>query len=106
MGVPVEEQRRLLPPARRYIREMPRAHRREIVRTEAYNIHIIGAPPPGLRDLYHALLRVPWWGTFTIVVGAYLLLNAIFAGLYLWFGGVANARPGPALDAFFFSVQP
>ena len=33
---------------------MARAQHREIFRTAAYNIHIIGAPAPGLRDLYHA----------------------------------------------------
>jgi inward rectifier potassium channel len=84
---------------------MARAQRKEIVRTAAYNIHIIGAPAPGLRDLYHALLRVPWWAAFTIIVGSYLALNGAFAALYLMVGGVANARPGSALDAFFFSVQ-
>ena len=84
---------------------MARAHRKEIVRTEAYNIHIIGAPRPGLRDLYHALLRVPWWAAAAVIIGSYLLLNVIFAVLYLWAGGVAHARPGSMLDAFFFSVQ-
>src|SRR5215471_9159817 len=71
-----------------YTRAMARAHhRKEIVRTEAYNIHIIGAPAPGLRDLYHALLRVPWWAAFAVIVGTYLALNGVFAALYLWVGG-------------------
>src|SRR5207237_8692651 len=82
-----------------------RAQRRKILPTSAYNIHIIGAPAPGLRDLYHALLRVPWWAAFAVIVGGYLLLNGIFAALYLGIGGVAHARPGSLLDAFFFSVQ-
>lgn len=84
---------------------MVRAERREIYRTAAYNIQVIGAPAPGLRDLYHALLRVPWWAALAVIVGGYLLLNVIFAALYLWIGGVANARPGSFLDAFFFSVE-
>ncbi len=84
---------------------MRRAKRKEMLRTASYNIHIIGVPAPGVRDLYHALLRVPWWAAFTIIVGGYLLLNGIFALLYLWIGGVANVRPGSVLDAFFFSVQ-
>jgi inward rectifier potassium channel len=84
---------------------MARAHRKEIVRNAAYNIHILGAPAPGLRDLYHALLRVPWWATFVTIVAAYLLLNGLYAVLYVWVGGVANARPGSLVDAFFFSVQ-
>jgi len=84
---------------------MKTAPRREVYRTAAYDIQIIGAPTPGLRDLYHWLLRVPWWGTLTIIVGGYLFLNVIFAGLYLAVGGVANAHSGSLLDAFSFSVQ-
>ena len=84
---------------------MKRAKRREVVRTAAYTTHVIGVPAPGLRDLYHALLRVPWWAAFAVIVGSYLVLNGVFAALYLWIGGVANARPGSVLDAFFFSVQ-
>jgi inward rectifier potassium channel len=84
---------------------MPRGQRKEIVRTAAYNIHIIGAPAPGMRDLYHALLRLPWWAMFVVIVASYLLLNLGFALLYLWVGGVSNARPDSLLDLFFFSVQ-
>jgi inward rectifier potassium channel len=78
---------------------------KEIVRTGAYNIHILGAPAPGLRDMYHALLRVPWWAAFLIIVVTYLTLNLLFALCFLWCGGVANARPGSLADAFYFSVQ-
>jgi inward rectifier potassium channel len=79
--------------------------RNEILRGAAYNIHILGAPPPGMRDLYHALLRVPWWAAFLVIVSSYLALNLLFALLFMGFGGVANARPGSLADAFFFSVQ-
>jgi inward rectifier potassium channel len=82
-----------------------RRTRKEIHRTGDYDIHVIGAPAPGLRDLYHALLRMPWWGTFVLIVGGYLLLNVMFAGLYLWVGGVANLEPGSVLDSLSFSVQ-
>src|SRR5216684_2947528 len=46
----------------------------------SYTIRVIGARRPGLRDAYHALL-------------------------YMVVGGVANARRGSFLDAFYFSVQ-
>src|SRR5262249_38992081 len=72
----------------------PPKHRKEVIRTGAYDIHILGVPPPGLRDAYHALLRMPWWAAFFIIVGSYLLLNVVFAGLFLYTGGVVNARPG------------
>jgi inward rectifier potassium channel len=84
---------------------MAKLQRTETFRNSAYSIHVIGAPAPGLRDLYHALLRVPWWATLTIIVGGYLLLNSLFAALYLITGGIANARAGSLADAFFFSVQ-
>src|SRR5207245_2467140 len=35
----------------------------------------------------------------------YLFVNSVFAVLYLRVGGVANARPGSFLDAFYFSAQ-
>src|SRR5262249_47047312 len=70
-----------------------------------YEIHILGAPRVGLRDLYHGLLRVPWWAALGTIVGGYLALNAVFATLYLAVGGIANAEPGSFADAFFFSVQ-
>jgi len=82
-----------------------KANRKETTRTLGYNVHVVGVPAPGMHDLYHALLRVPWWAAFAIIVGGYLLLNLLFALLYLWVGGVANATPGSLLDAFFFSVQ-
>ena len=57
-------------------------------------------------DLYHLLLRISWPGFLGIVVVAYLITNACFALAYLAGGdGIANAKPGSFLDAFFFSVQ-
>lgn len=57
-------------------------------------------------DLYHLLLRISWPGFLGIVVVAYLITNTCFALAYLAGGdGLANAKPGSFLDAFFFSVQ-
>jgi inward rectifier potassium channel len=77
----------------------------EVFRGEGYEIRVVGAPPAGLRDLYHWLLRVPWWAALGLVVAAFLLVNVVFALAYLVLGGVANAAPGSFADAFFFSVQ-
>ena len=71
----------------------------------SYTIRVIGARRPGLRDAYHALLRMSWWRVIAVIVLVFLLLNAIFALLYMVVGGVANARRGSFLDAFYFSVQ-
>ncbi len=71
----------------------------------SYTIRVVGARQPGFRDAYHALLRMPWWQVIAVIASIFLVLNALFAALYLVVGGVANARPGSFLDAFFFSVQ-
>jgi inward rectifier potassium channel len=79
--------------------------RKERIPVGDYEFHIVGGRRPGLRDLYHGLLRVPWWAAMATIVGGYLALNLLFAALYLVEGGVANARAGSFADAFFFSVQ-
>lgn len=57
------------------------------------------------RDLYHVFLRAHWWVALGAIVGGFLLVNVGFAVGYLAVGGVANARPGSFVDAFFFSVH-
>ena len=68
-------------------------------------IRIVGAPRTPLRDSYHSFLRASWPSALVRIVGVYLGLNALFAEIYLWVGGIMNARPGSFRDAFFFSVQ-
>ncbi len=58
------------------------------------------------RDPYHLLLTVPWLGFLLLILLTYVVINALFALVYLLDGeGVANAQPGSFLDHFFFSVQ-
>jgi inward rectifier potassium channel len=68
-------------------------------------IQVVNARPPGLRDLYHALLRNSWGRLFLFVAAVFLLINALFGLAFFLVGGVANARPESYLDHFFFSVQ-
>jgi inward rectifier potassium channel len=89
----------------RHDSRMARSLRHETLRGEGYEIHIVGGAPRGLRDLYHGMLRVPWWAALLTVVGGYLGLNVLFAAVYLATGGIANAAAGSFADAFFFSVQ-
>jgi inward rectifier potassium channel len=84
---------------------MRREAGKERVPVGDYEFHIVGGKRPGLRDLYHGLLRVPWWAAMGTIVGGYLGLNVLFALLYLVEGGIHNARAGSFADAFFFSVQ-
>jgi inward rectifier potassium channel len=72
----------------------------------ARNATYLGLPRDGWSDAYHWLLVMPVWALLLVMAAVYLALNALFAGLYLLDpGGVANARPGVFLDAFFFSAQ-
>lgn len=57
-------------------------------------------------DLYHWLIRSSWGVLFGILVSVFLVINCVFAAVYLLLGdGVANAQPGSFADVFFFSVQ-
>jgi inward rectifier potassium channel len=58
------------------------------------------------RDLYHWFLTLPLPAVAAICACFYMVLNVLFALLYLVEpGSIANARPGSFADAFFFSVQ-
>jgi len=57
-------------------------------------------------DIYHWLLTTTWWVFAAVGLGSYLVMNTVFAVLYMIDrSGIANARPGSFEDAFFFSVQ-
>jgi inward rectifier potassium channel len=58
------------------------------------------------RDPYHFMLTIPWIGFCSIVGIGYIVINAIFAALYLLEpDNLTGARPGSFEDAFFFSVH-
>jgi inward rectifier potassium channel len=60
---------------------------------------------------YQSLLTMSWPRFFTVIVGAYLLANAFFAGIYRWAGDDAltglhaTTGWGKFSEAFFFSVH-
>jgi inward rectifier potassium channel len=67
---------------------------------------ITGARQSLRADFYVVLLEAPWWALLCGVSAFYLLINAVFAGLYvLEPQGLSNVRPGSFTDAYFFSVQ-
>jgi inward rectifier potassium channel len=66
------------------------------------------APVQGGRlrtGLLHFVLRATWTELLLAYAAVYLATNALFAFGYVLTGGVANARPGSLVDAFWFSVQ-
>ena len=68
-------------------------------------ILVVGARQTPFTDVYHHLLRAPWWLDLLSLSGLFLLLNLLFAFAYLAVGGVEGAQPGSLADHFFFSVQ-
>jgi len=68
-------------------------------------ILVVGARQTPFSDVYHHILRAPWWLDLLALSGLFLLLNLVFAFAYLAVGGVEGAQPGSLADHFFFSVQ-
>ena len=57
-------------------------------------------------DFYHGVLTASWPGFVARLAALFLIVNLVFAILYVTDrGGISNARPGSFADAFFFSVQ-
>src|SRR4051812_29604041 len=65
---------------------------------------IVGDRPKPTQDLYHLWLRTTWPRALLLIAGTYLVVNALFALLYLEVGGVANSR-GDFFDSLFFSIE-
>jgi inward rectifier potassium channel len=57
-------------------------------------------------DFYHGVLTASWPVFILQLAALFIVVNLIFAMLYLLdVGGISNAEPGSFTDAFFFSVQ-
>lgn len=73
---------------------------------EKLEVEVVGRHQKRFDDIYARLLDSSWWHLVVTFIVYYLLINLIFAGLYMVIGdGIENARPGSFQDAFFFSVQ-
>lgn len=63
----------------------------------------------GLKDFYKYLIDVHWLVFFLILIGSFILLNLIFASIYLLIGseqiGGMNDDIPEFISAFFFSAQ-
>ena len=57
-------------------------------------------------DPYHLILTLRWPRFFALLVGFFIAVNVLFAGVY-WLvdGSVDHARPGSFSDLFFFSIE-
>lgn len=83
-----------------------RKKRFDIVSNRRFDIVRKGLSHSKWRDPYHLLLTLNWTQFIGLTIVSYLVLNTLFALLYLAGGDcIKNARPGSFADAFFFSVQ-
>jgi inward rectifier potassium channel len=81
----------------RSIAKLPRGQRMAVVK---------GQDSGRFLDFYHDILTNSWPVFFLKLALAFVVVNLGFAVLYVADRhGIANARPGSYLDAFFFSVQ-
>src|ERR1700693_5877167 len=66
----------------------------------------INAAKFNLRDTYHLILTLTWPRFAALVLAVYILINLVFASLYLLGGRcLAELPPGSFSEAFFFSVE-
>ena len=85
---------------------MRRRPRHIRVRSGQFEFVKLNAKKFDLRDTYHLILTLNWPGFAGLVFGIYLLINLVFASLYMLNPhAVAEMRSGSFFDAFFFSVE-
>lgn len=76
------------------------------IKMGAFDVHKAGLARFDWRDPYHLALTLSWRRFFAVMLALELLINSVFACLYLLQpGSVAHARPGAFEDAFFFSLE-
>ncbi|MVN21549.1 ion channel [Mucilaginibacter arboris] len=87
-------------------------NQRVINRDGSSNIRRTGTPFFRTADTYNALITMSWSAFNLLVFSAYLLINVLFALVYLALGieNLDGIRPGHSafmhfMDAFFFSAQ-
>jgi len=81
------------------------ANARDLVRSKRAAV-VKGQDGTRWTDIYHTTLRAPWWLFFIGLAGLFLVVNALFALLYMADpGGLANVGAGDFRDAFIFSLQ-
>ena len=85
---------------------MARRQRQIRVRAGQFEFVKLNAKKFDLRDTYHLILNLSWPGFAGLLFGIYLLINVVFALLYLLDAhAVAEMPPASFIYAFFFSVE-
>jgi inward rectifier potassium channel len=83
-----------------------RGAREREVRVGVFQLYSTGTKRFDLSDPFHLIATVSWPMFIAALLGSELLINALFALLYVAVpGAIANVRPGSFSDAFFFSIE-
>src|SRR5947208_184541 len=67
-------------------------------RDGSFNVKVLNGPVWDHLISYHKLLTISWTKFYLVVIGLYLVLNALFATLYVSCGANALAGQGPGTD--------
>jgi inward rectifier potassium channel len=104
---PVRRRRRRTPRLRHEPPDGAEAHLTQLIaRDTADEVLSVGLERPWFDDLYHRILTMSWPRFLAVGLLSYILINLLFASLYLAQpGSIANAHAGSFADAFFFSVE-
>jgi inward rectifier potassium channel len=78
---------------------------RPVRQPQGYTYWLIGEERAVLRDAYHTFLRAPWIVSVALIALGFLVVNLIFAVIYMLTGGVEHVNDGSFWDALVFSVQ-
>jgi inward rectifier potassium channel len=73
---------------------------------EEFGLWKLGVARFDLRDPYHLAVSLSWPAFVTVMIACWLVINLVFALLYVVSpGDVVNARPNSFTDVFFFSIE-
>jgi inward rectifier potassium channel len=87
-------------------RQAPGGKGGRVLRSGVGEIVAHGMPDRQRLDLYHRALTATWPAFFASLAGFFVLLNTVFATLYLCgHAPIANQSPDGFVGAFFFSVE-
>jgi inward rectifier potassium channel len=78
---------------------------RAVRQPQGYTYFIVGEERRIARDAYHSFLRMRWSGSLALISAGFVIVNIVFALIYMAVGGVENVRSGSFWDALVFSVQ-
>jgi inward rectifier potassium channel len=70
------------------------------------SIKIVGRPWAPWEDIYHSLMRMPWFAFLGILIATFVGINLVFAALYLLDpSGISGLTKPDFEHTFYFSVQ-